>query len=123
MPYDKQLAERIRAQLARRRNISEKKLFGCIGFLIHGNVLAGVWNNSLIVRVGPEQYEAALRELDVSEFNITGRPMRGWVLVGPKGITGDDDLSDWIDRARKYVAKLPAKCKEEGGIRNRQGKH
>ncbi|MGE3317090.1 MAG: TfoX/Sxy family protein [Planctomycetaceae bacterium] len=109
MAYDKQIAERIRVQLARRRNLEEKKLFGGIGFLHRGNMLVGAWKDSLVVRVGPEQYEAALQQLDASEFDITGRPMRGWVLVGPKGIANADDLGDWIDRALKYVSTLPAK--------------
>jgi hypothetical protein len=109
MAYDKQLAERIRVQLARPRNIDEKKLFGCAVFLLKGNVLVGVWEDSLIVRVGPERYEATLQEPDASEFDITGRPMRGWVRVGSKGIAGDDDLNDWIDRAFQFVTKLPAK--------------
>jgi hypothetical protein len=109
MSYDKSLARRIRSQLARRRNVDEKKMFGCIAFLVKGNAFVGVWKNSLIVRVGAEQYEMALREPDVREFNITGRPMRGWILVAPEGIVDDAELADWIDRAIRFTTKLPAK--------------
>jgi TfoX/Sxy family transcriptional regulator of competence genes len=95
--------------LARRRNVEEKKMFGGIGFLLKGNMCVGVWKDSLIVRVGPEQYEDALRESFVSEFDITGRAMKGWVLVAEEGVEDDDQLQDWIECAVKFVRKLPAK--------------
>jgi len=79
MAYSETLAERIRKRLARRRNVEAKKMFGGIGFLLNGNMCVGVWKDSLIVRVGPEQYEDALQESFVSEFDITGRAMKGWV--------------------------------------------
>ena len=84
-------------------------MFGGVGFLLHGNTLVGVWKNSLIVRLGPEEGEQALKEPHVSEFNITGRAMKGWVLVGPEGVEGDEQLGGWIDRATKFVKTLPAK--------------
>ena len=84
-------------------------MFGGIGFLLKGNMCVGVWKDSLIVRVGPEQYEDALRESFVSEFDITGRAMKGWVLVAEEGVEDDDQLQDWIECAVKFVRKLPAK--------------
>jgi TfoX/Sxy family transcriptional regulator of competence genes len=107
--YSKDLAARIRDALARRKNVEEKKMFGCICFLINGNMLAGVWKDSLIARLGPDEREAALREPHVREFDITGRPMRNWVLVEPKGVEGDDQLVGWIQQAVKFVGTLPAK--------------
>jgi hypothetical protein len=71
----------------------------------------GVWKDSLIVRLGPEQGEEALKEPHVKEFDITGRAMKGWVLVEPGGVEDDDQLSGWIQRAVKFVGKLPAKEK------------
>jgi TfoX N-terminal domain len=109
MAFDEALAERIRQRLARRKNVEEKKMFGGVGFLLNGNLLVGVWKNSLCVRLGPEQAEEALPEPHVKEFDITGRPMKGWVLVEPEGVTGDDHLKGWIQRAVKFVGKLPAK--------------
>jgi TfoX/Sxy family transcriptional regulator of competence genes len=111
MAFSEELAERIRRQLARRKGIEEKKMFGGIGFLLHGNLLVGVWKESLIVRLGPEEGEEALKEAHVSEFDITGRPMKGWVLVEAEGVTGDHQLRGWIRRAVKFVGKLPAKEK------------
>jgi TfoX/Sxy family transcriptional regulator of competence genes len=110
MAFDTTLAERIRQRLARRKNIEEKKMFGGIGFLLAGNMLVGVWKNSLIVRLGPEEGEEALKEPHVKEFDITGRPMKGWVLVEPEGVEDDEQLSGWIECATKFVQKLPAKA-------------
>jgi TfoX/Sxy family transcriptional regulator of competence genes len=109
MAFDEALAERIRKQLARRANLEEKKMFGGIGFLLKGNLLVGVWKESLIVRLSPEESQEALKEAHVREFDITGRPMKGWVLVAPEGVATDEQLKDWIQRAVKFVGKLPAK--------------
>ena len=109
MAYNERLAENIRRRIGGGKGISDKKMFGGLGFLLNGNMLVGVWKDSLIVRVGPEQYEESLREPHVKEFDITGRPMTGWVMVGPEGVQDDDQLSEWIQRASHFVSKLPAK--------------
>jgi hypothetical protein len=109
MAFSEALAERIRLALARRKNVEEKKMFGGVGFLLNGNLLVGVWKDSLCVRLGPEQVEKALPEPHVREFDIAGRPMKGWVLVEPEGVTGDDQLKGWIQRAVTFVGKLPVK--------------
>ena len=109
MAFSETLAERIRQQLARRKNVEEKRMFGGVGFLLNGNLLVGVWKESLVVRLGPDEGEAALLEPHVKEFDITGRPMKGWVLVEPEGVEGDDQLKDWIARATKFVKSLPPK--------------
>jgi TfoX/Sxy family transcriptional regulator of competence genes len=105
------LAARIRQRLARRKNVEEKKMFGGVGILFHGNMLVGVWKDSLLVRLGPDEGDEALKEPHVKEFDITGRPMKGWVLVEPQGVEGDDQLADWIGRATRFVRTLPAKEK------------
>src|ERR1700751_4709544 len=109
MPFDENLAARIRDALARKRGIEETKMFGCICFFLHGNALAGVWKDRLIARLGPDEGEAALREPHVREFDITGRPMRKWVAVEPAGVEEDDQLKDWIERALAFVKTLPKK--------------
>jgi predicted DNA-binding protein (MmcQ/YjbR family) len=72
-------------------------------------MLVGVWKNSLIVRLGEEQSEIALREPHVQPFNVTGKAMKHWAMVAPDGIEQDDQLRAWIQRAVKFVAKLPGK--------------
>jgi hypothetical protein len=79
--------------------------------LLNGNLLVGVWKDSLIVRLGPAEYDDALLEPHVKVFDITGRAMRGWVLVGPAGIEEDSQVKNWIQRAVNFVGKLPAKEK------------
>jgi TfoX/Sxy family transcriptional regulator of competence genes len=109
MPFDESLAGRIRNTLARKKNIDEKKMFGGVGFLLNGNMLVGVWKDSLIVRLGPDAYDDALQEPHVREFDITGKPMKGWIMVDPKGVEDDNQLKTWIQRAVKFVGKLPGK--------------
>lgn len=106
MAFDESLAQRIRVALARKKNIEEMKMFGCICFFLNGNALVGVWKNALIARLGPDEGEAALREPHVRAFDITGRPMRNWVVVEPEGVEDDDQMKDWIQRAMKFVGKL-----------------
>jgi TfoX/Sxy family transcriptional regulator of competence genes len=106
MAFDESLVQRIRDAVARKKNIEEKKMFGGVGFLLNGNMLVGVWKNSLIVRVGPDGYEDALLEPHVKEFAITGKPMKGWVLVEPEGVEDGEGIKhgivDWnIDVQQK----------------------
>ena|SRR5437764_143435 len=109
MAFSEALAERIRQSLARKRGVEERKMFGGLCFLLHGNLLVGVWKDSLIARLGPDEGEVALREPHVRAFDITGRPMRNWVLVEPEGVEDDDQLKGWIERATKFVRTLPKK--------------
>jgi len=109
MPFNEALAERIRDAFARKKGVGEKTLFGCACFLLGGNVLVGVWKDSLIARVGPDEGEAALREPHLRAFDITGRPMRSWVTVAPEGVEDDDQLKAWIEQASKFVRTLPKK--------------
>jgi TfoX/Sxy family transcriptional regulator of competence genes len=109
MVYSKSLAARLRQMLSQSRGIVEKKMFGGIAFLLRGNMLVGVWQDSLIVRLGSEQAEQALTQPHVRAFDITGRPMRGWVMVDVEGLDRDRQLADWIEGATAFVATLPAK--------------
>jgi len=109
MAFNEALAQRIRQGLARRKNVAEKKMFGGVGFLLNGNLLVGVWKDSLVVRLNPDEGDDPLLEPHVRAFDITGKPMKGWVLVGPGGVEGDDQLSGWIQRATEFVKTLPAK--------------
>jgi hypothetical protein len=111
MAFNGALAGRIRDALARNKGVEEKKMFGCICFFINANALAGVWKDRLIARLGPDEGEVALREPHVRAFDITGKPMRKWVAVEPEGVVEDEQLKDWIQRAMKFMGKLPAKEK------------
>jgi TfoX/Sxy family transcriptional regulator of competence genes len=100
---------RTREGLAPRKGIEEKKMFSGIGFLLNGNLLVGVRKDSLLVRLGREQGDEALKEAHGSEFEIKGRgTMKGWVVVSLEGVQNDGQLKDWLQRAVKFVVKLPA---------------
>ena len=111
MAFDENLAARIRKALARKMGVEEKKMFGGTVFMLHGNMLVGVWKDSLIVWLGPDNYDDALLEPQVKDFDITGRPMKGWVLVEPEGVENDEQLKEWIEWATIFVRALPTKEK------------
>jgi TfoX/Sxy family transcriptional regulator of competence genes len=110
MAFDETLAKRVRHQLARRKNVAEKKIFGGIGVLYNGNLLVGIRKDSLLVRIDPDETDEALREPHVSRMQMTGRgAMKGWIVVGMEGLKTDDQLKVWIQQSLKFVRKLPAK--------------
>jgi hypothetical protein len=109
MAYSESLADRIRQAIGRRRGLVEKKMFGGVGFLLAGNMCVGVWKTSLIVRLNPAEAESLLEEEHVRPFDITGRPMKGWLLVEAAGLENDRQLGAWLDRAVVFVQTLPAK--------------
>ncbi len=109
MAYDENLAERIRAKLKGTRGLSEKKMFGGVGFMIHGNMACGVIKQDMVVRLDGDEADAALQRADVRVFDMTGRPMKGWILVGPQGVASDKALQAWIDRSTAFAKSLPPK--------------
>lgn len=109
MAYSKTLAARVRHSLASRHGIAEKKMFGGVGFLLHGNMLVGVWQNSLIARLGADRADLAIRQEHVREFDVTGRAMTGWVMVDLDGLESDAQLSQWLEQANQFVMTLPPK--------------
>ncbi len=110
MAYDETLAGRIRDAIASHVGTTEKKMFGGVVFLLNGNILVGVWKDSLIARVGPVAGEKALKKPHVRVMDVTGKPMKGWVLIEPIGIEDDVQLASWIKLSMKFVETLPAKA-------------
>lgn len=84
-------------------------MFGGLCFLLNGNMLVGVWKESLIVRCGAEEAEKALEKSSVSPFDVTGKPMKGWIMVSNEGFDRDADLQAWLGLAEQFVATLPPK--------------
>jgi hypothetical protein len=84
-------------------------MFGGIAFMLHGNMCCGVVKDTLMVRVGPEQYAKALAEPHARPMDFTGRPLNGFVYVGPAGYKTEAALRQWLKRATNFVASLPAK--------------
>ncbi len=109
MAYDEGLAQRIREALGEPPGLVEKKMFGGVGFMVQGNMACGVNKDDLIVRVGAEQYEEALTKPHTRPFDMTGRSMKGWVMVSSEGYESDDALKDWVQRGVEFALSLPAK--------------
>lgn len=108
MAYDDGLAGRVRERMRDAAGVSEKKMFGGLAFLTHGNMTVGVHGDDLIARIDPAGMDAALAEPGVRPFDMGGRPMRGWILVASDSL-GDGRLATWIERARQYADTLPPK--------------
>ena len=109
MAYNQQLADRIRAELGQKNGLSEKKMFGGLSFLLNGNMCCGVHSEEMIIRLAPGMTEAALSKPHTRIFDITGRPMLGWVLVHQDGLKTEIELAEWIQLAVEYASSLPAK--------------
>ena len=109
MAYDTKLAERVRAIVGARRGLTERKMFGGIAWMVHGNMACGVLEDELIVRLGAEDSDRALAEPDARAFDMTGRPMRGFVVVGGQSIAQDGELRAWVDAGADYASSLPPK--------------
>ncbi len=109
MAYSESLAARIRQTLRGRRGITERKMFGGFCFMYHGNMCVGVWQTSLIARLGPDRAATALQEPHAFEFAPAGRPMKGWIVVEAEGVETDEQLVDWIERSIEFVETLPRK--------------
>jgi TfoX/Sxy family transcriptional regulator of competence genes len=108
MAYDGALAGRVRDRLRDLAGVTEKKMFGGLAFMTDGHLTVGVYGDDLIARIGAEGMDAAVAEPGVRPFDMTGRPMRGIVVVA--GETLDDStLRRWIAQARGHVAGLPPK--------------
>ena len=109
MAYDEGLAQRMNETLAAVPGLVEKKMFGGIGYLVGGNMACGIIGDDLIVRVGPEPYEETLQKHHARPFDFTGRPMKGWIMVSPKGYESDGQLQDWVEKGLAFAYTLPPK--------------
>jgi hypothetical protein len=96
--------------LQERLDVSEKRMFGGIAFLVRGHMSVGIVQDKLMVRVGPDSYERVLRERHARRMDFTGRPMKGFVYVVADGYERDADLQRWVDLGVGYVTSLPAKA-------------
>jgi hypothetical protein len=109
MGFDQILTARVRKILQDEVGFLEKEMFGGVGFLLHGHMSCGVNQSNLIVRVGPDAYEACLLEDNIKEFDMTGRPMRGWVVAESSAVTTEADLEFWVAKGVAFARTLPSK--------------
>jgi hypothetical protein len=109
MAYDEALASRIRELLGGEPGLVEKKMFGGLAMLLAGNMSCGVHGEDLIVRTDPTQQATLLAEPGARPFDMTARPMKGWILVASDGCAEDADLQRWVARGVAYARSLPPK--------------
>ncbi|MBL8513917.1 MAG: TfoX/Sxy family protein [Betaproteobacteria bacterium] len=109
MAHDEQLASRIRSALKNVDGVTEKRMFGGVAFFVHGNMAAGVHKDCLIVRISPEDGAAALSEPGARPMDITGKPMKGWLMIDPAAIVSAPALKKWVLRGARFAQTLPAK--------------
>lgn len=109
MAYSEELAQRMRDAMIVAPDLVEKKMFGGIGFMVYGNMACGVNKDDMIVRVGPDAYQDALDHPDTKPFDMTGRPMTGWVVVKKDGYQSEKDLVAWIQKGVNFALTLPPK--------------
>jgi hypothetical protein len=109
MAYDSGLAARLESLLAGRPGFASKKMFGGIGWMLNGNMCVAVWKDRLIARVGGDTEKKARSNPHTKAFDITGKPMKGWIMVAPGGIDKDRDLEKFVRLAQTFVQTLPKK--------------
>lgn len=109
MSYDEGVSQRLRESYADHPEVAERKMFGGIVFMIYGHMSCGVVEDTLMVRVGPQQYEQALSRPHSRQMDFTGKPLTGFVYVDPPGFEDDNDLRDWVQMSLDFVTALPPK--------------
>ncbi len=109
MAYDEKLAQRVRVILEENPGWIEKKMFGGVGYMVNGKMACGINGEQLIVRMSEADYDRALTQPNVRPFDMTGRPMKGWVYVAPAGIAEDNELRAWVERGLRFAESLPPK--------------
>lgn len=109
MAYKEELAARVRHQLTAAGVVEERKMFGGLTFMVDGHMCCGIVGDRLMLRLSPESAEQALRQSNTAPMDFTGKPMPGFVYVGPGGLASDKELERWIGLAREFVASLPPK--------------
>ena len=110
MAYDEALAARIRDRIGAAPDLSEKKMFGGLAFLIGGNMaVAASGQGGILVHVDPDESDALTASTAASLMEMRGRSMRGWLRVGSEDVRSDDELARWVGLGSEYARSLPAK--------------
>lgn len=109
MAYDKSIEQRIDALITPWPDMEKKKMFGGVCYLLYGNICFGIWQEYLIVRTGRETALTQLRREHVRPFDVTGKPMKGWLMVAADGWPSDLALLEWLSMGRSFALTLPEK--------------
>lgn len=113
MAYNEDIDSRISKIVTTWKNITHKKMFGGVCYLVKGNMFCGVYKDSLILRLGEKGAAEAMRSEFAQPFDITGKPMKGWVMMERDGFRGDEELEELLNEARDFASSLPLKKKRK----------
>ena len=122
MAYDEELAERVRGTLGDVRDVTEIAMFGGLCYTVRGHMAVGVNGDDLMVRMEPTAAEAALSEPGARPMDFSGRPMKGFLFVGPDGVDTERELEGWVRRGVAYASSLPPKKPKSGKPRARRSR-
>jgi TfoX/Sxy family transcriptional regulator of competence genes len=109
MVYNEKMDLKLNNLVLKWKNLSKKKMFGGTAYLLNGNMVAGIHKNYYILRLGVKNASFATKNPKIKLFDITGRPMKGWVMIEEDAFSSEDDLKDWLEKAKEYVKTLPLK--------------
>ena len=110
MAYDEGLADRVRQAVTGEPGVTEKRMFGGLAFLVHGNMaVSASGQGGLLLRIDPADAQAHTERPGVRRFQMRGREMDGWLSIDSDVVTGDEDLQRWVDTGLAYARSLPAK--------------
>jgi TfoX/Sxy family transcriptional regulator of competence genes len=109
MAYDEDLDDRITKIVSPWKKTEKRLMFGGACYLMNGNMVAGVWKDFLILRLGTDGAEKALELPFARPFDVTGRAMKGWVMIEVPAVEDDGELREWLEEAKRFVATLPPK--------------
>ena len=113
MAYDEHLANRARDFLSSKRNVKEKKMMGGLTFMVNDKMCVGILNDDLMARIDPKYYDSVLEKTSCCEMDFTGRPMKGFVFIGPEGTKSKKDLEYWISLALDFIKKAKSSKKKK----------
>lgn len=109
MVYDEELEKELELYFPESQSYYKKKMFGGICYLINGNMAGGIHKESLILRLGVDEAENAQKDPIFEDFDITGRKMKGWVMVHKNNLKDKNKIDPWIKKAKRFAEKLPKK--------------
>jgi len=116
MAYDEKLAERIKSALGARKNLTEQKMFGGVGYMVNGNMAVGIMKNDLMVRVPPDETDTLLKSPGAHALEMMkGKPAKGFILVGGAGIDTKAKLEKWVARGVETATAMPAQATKKSG--------
>ncbi len=109
MVYNEKMDVKLHGIISKWKNLSKKKMFGGTGYLLNGKKVAGIHKDYYILRLGEKNALAAFKLPQVKVFDITGRPMKDWIMAGEGALPNNNELKEWLNKAKEYVETLPEK--------------